>query len=205
MINKRGMTRAGAGAAMLACGTAALFALAGCSSGGSGSPSNSTPSWASALGSGVTVVPPETTAPGNGSPGAVMTGFVDALSAKKYTALCSYLLPSTQSQCRTVFGSINPSMLGGKMPSFKNIKLGYVAIDGSKALVGATGESCAPGQSSGCSTNNDPAAILNSGKSFSALWKTAVAEANSSSNSNAYTLSPAVEVGGKWYADLSLS
>jgi hypothetical protein len=205
MINNRGMTRARAGAAMLACGTAALFALAGCSSGGSSSPSSSAPSWASALGSGVTVVAPETTAPGNDSPGAVMTGFIDAINAKKYTALCSYLLPSDQSKCRTVFGSVNMSALAGQMPTDKNIKLGYVAIDGTEALIGMTGEECAPGQSPECSTNNSPAAILDSGKSFSALWKTAVAEANSSSSSNAYTLSPCVEIGGKWYADQSLS
>jgi len=201
MISKRGMMRARAGVAVLACGTAALLALAGCSS----SPSSSAPSWASALGSGVTVVAPETTAPGNDSPGAVMTGFIDALSAKKYTALCSYLLPSTQSECRTIFSSVSLSTLSGKLPFAKNFRLGYVAIDGTKALIGTTGEECVPGQSPECSTNNSPAAILDSGKSFSALWKTAVAEADSSSSSNAYALSPCLKVGGKWYADQSLS
>ncbi len=220
MINNRGMTRARAGAAMLACGTAALLALAGCSSRNSSSPvaggatgttasaatspSSSVPSWASALGPGVTVVAPETSAPGNDSPGAVMIGFIDAFNAKKYTAVCSYVLPSTQSKCRTIFGSVSPSLLAGKMPFAKNAGLGYVAIDGTKALIGTTGEYCAPGQSPECFTNNNPAAILNSGKSFSALWKTTVAETNNPNSPNVYTLSPCLEFGGKWYADLSL-
>jgi hypothetical protein len=134
-----------------------------------------------------------------------MTGFIDALNAKKYTAVCSYLLPSTQSKCRTTFGSVSPSLLATKMPFAKNAGLGYVAIDGTKALIGTTGEYCAPGQSPECFTNNSPAAILNSGKSFSALWKTTVAETNNPNSPNVYTLSPCLEVGGKWYADLSLS
>jgi hypothetical protein len=181
---------------MLACGMAAL--LAACSS-------SSAPSWASALGSGVTVVAPETAAPGNGSPGAVMIGFIDALNAKKYTTVCSYLLPKSQSECRTLFGSVSPSELAAKMPFAKNAGLGYVAIDGTEALIGTTGEYCAPGQSPECYTNSDPTAILNSGKPFSALWKTAVAETNNSNSSNVYTLSPCLEIGGKWYADLQLS
>jgi hypothetical protein len=194
MINNRKMAKAGA--AVLACGTAAL--LAGCSS-------SSAPSWASALGSNVTVVAPETPAPGNDSPGAVMTGFIDALNAKKYTTVCSYVLPSTQSKCRTLLGSVSPSLLATKMPFAKNAGLGYVAIDGTEALIGTIGEYCAPGQSPECYTNNSPAAILSSGKSFSALWKTSVAETNNPNAANVYTLSPCVEVGGKWYADLSLS
>jgi hypothetical protein len=195
MINNRGMAKAGA---MLASGTAALLALGGCSS-------NSAPSWASALGSGVTVVAPQPAAPGNGSPGAVMTGFIDALNAKNYTAVCSYVLPSTQSKCRALFSSVSPSLLATKMPFAKNSGLGYVAIDGTEALIGTTGEYCAPGQSPECYTNKSPAAILNSGKSFSALWKTAVAETSSNSTGpNVYTLFPCEEVGGKWYLDLSL-
>jgi hypothetical protein len=216
MINNQGMVRAGA--AVLA-GTAALLALAGCSSGSSSSsaaagatgttpsatasPSSSAPSWASALGSGVTVVAPETAVPGNDSPGAVMVGVTDALNTKKYTALCSYVLPGDQSKCRTELGAVSPSMLASQMPFAKNAGLGYVAIDGTEALIGTTGEYCAPGQSPECYTNSNPAAIFNSGKSFSALWKTAVAQASSTS-SNTYTLSPCVEVGGKWYANISL-
>jgi len=132
-----------------------------------------------------------------------MVGVTEALNTKKYTAVCSYLLPSAQSKCRTLFGSVSPSLLATQAPFAKNAGLGYVVIDGTEALVGATGEYCAPGQSPECYTNNNPAAILDSGKSFSALWKTTVAEINNPSGPNAYALSPCVEVGGKWYADLS--
>jgi hypothetical protein len=211
MINNRGMARAGA---ILACGTA-LLAITGCSSHSSGpsaaggatgatataatSPSTSAPSWASTLGSGVTVVAPETAAPGHDSPGAVVTGFFDALNAKKYVALCSYLIPGTQSGCRTLYGAETPGSLAKIMPFAKNVRLGYIAIDGMKALIGTTGEFCSPLESPECSTNNSPAAILNSGKSFSALWTTAAAEASNSSGPAAYMLFPCQEVGGKWY------
>jgi hypothetical protein len=134
-----------------------------------------------------------------------MTGFINTLDAKKYTTMCSYLPPSDQSKCRTLFGSVSPSLLAGKMPFAKNDGLGYVAIDGTEALIGTTGEYCAPGQTPECFTSNDPAAILNSGKSFSALWKAAIAETSNPSSANVYTLFPCLEVGGKWYVDLSLS
>jgi hypothetical protein len=193
MISNRGKVKVAAGA------LAGLLALAGCSSS-----SSSAPSWASALGSNVTVVAPETVAPGNDSPGAVMTGFIDDIDAKKYASLCSYMPPSTQSKCTSVFGLVNPSQIAAKMPFAKKPGLGYIAIDGKEALIGTTGEFCQPGESPECYDNSNAAAILDSGKSFSVLWKTAVAETNSSSGSNTYDLSPCLEVGGKWYADISL-
>jgi hypothetical protein len=219
MINNRGMARARAGAMVLACGTAALVVLTGCSSGSSSSsaaggstasaapspsPSSSAPAWAAALGPGVTVVAPGTAAPGNDSPGAVITGWVDSLtSKKKVTGMCAYVPPGSQSKCRTTFGSVNMSQITAQMPTVKNFGVGYVAIDGTKALVGETGKVC-DSATHGCYSNSDPAAIFSSGKPFSSLWKTAAAEANSSSNSNAYSLSPCVEIVGKWYADISL-
>jgi hypothetical protein len=57
---------------LVACGLAATLTTTGCSS-------SSEPSWASALGSGVTVQAPAQTAPGNGSPAAAVQGFVGAL------------------------------------------------------------------------------------------------------------------------------
>jgi hypothetical protein len=133
-----------------------------------------------------------------------MTGFVAATDTKNYVGICDYLLPSGQAKCRSLFGSVSPSVLAAKMPFAKNPGLGYVAIDGTQALVGTVGEYCSPGQTPECFTNTDPAAILSSGKPFSALWKTAVAQANSSSGSaNTYSLYPCLEVGGKWYADLT--
>ena len=215
MIN-RGMARPRAGAVVLACGTAALVALTGCSSSSSSSsvaggstasaapsPSSSAPAWAAKLGPGVTVVAPETAAPGNDSPGAVVAGFVDSLRAKKFTGLCAYMPPGSQSKCRTVFGSANADQMAAQMPTFKNFSIGYVAIHGTKALVGETGKVCDP-VAHGCYSNSDPAAIFSGGKPFSSLWSTAVAEINSSSDSNKYSLSPCIEIGGKWYADTSL-
>lgn len=215
MISRRGMARARAGTVALACGTAALVALTGCSASSSSSsvaggstasaapsPSNSAPAWAAALGPGVTVVAPASPAPGNDSPGATMAGFVNSLGAHKFTGMCSYVPPASQSKCRTLFSSVNMSQIAAQMPTFKSFGVGYVAIDGTKALVGETGKVC-DSAAHKCYSNSDPAAIFSSGKPFSSLWKTAVAETSSSSDSSAYSLSPCVEIGGKWYADAS--
>jgi hypothetical protein len=63
---------------------------------------------------------------------------------------------------------------------------------GDKALVGSTGAVCEAGS---CSTNTNPAALFDSGKSFSTLWQ---APANGS-NSSAYALIPLIRVNGTWY------
>ena len=82
-----------------------------------------------------------------------------------------------------------------QLPNFKNFGIGYVAIDGTKALIGITGTICVPHQTPKCFTNTDPAAIFKSGKPFATLWTQAVA-----APANVYSLSPAVKVNGKWYA-----
>lgn len=210
MISTTGTGRSRVAAAALACGAATLVAVTGCASGSGSSatdtsstaPASSAPSWASALGSGVTVVAPASPAPGNDSPGAVMAGFVESLHSQKFTQLCAYVPPSTQSKCKSIFSSASTGMIASQMPTFDNFKIGYVAIDGTKALVGETGKVCAKGKTE-CDSNTDPAAIFSSGKPFSALWTESVSETNSSSDSSKYSLSPCREIGGKWYADVS--
>lgn len=81
-------------------------------------------------------------------------------------------------------------------PTFKNLKAGYTAVDGDKPLVGFTGTACILQMYPSCFTNKDPAAILDSGKSFSALWS----QSHASSGENVYSLSSAIKVNGKWYA-----
>lgn len=83
------------------------------------------------------------------------------------------------------------------MPTMKSFALGYVAVHGRKALVGSTGTSCIPGQQPACVSNANPAAILDSGKSFSALWTESIAASNSTVNT--YSLAPCVKIGGRWY------
>jgi hypothetical protein len=185
------LPRTAAWPALLACGLAGLLAAAGCSS------SSTPPAWASALGSGVTVDAPAQVSAGTGSPGAAVQGVFDAISSKKYVQECSYLEPSAQAGCRSGAGALNSS----NAPSFKNSGIGYVAIDGDKALVGTTGTYCVPDETPKCFTNSDPAAIFSTKKSFSTLWT----QANQSSSANVYTLAPCIEVAGKWYLNSSSS
>lgn len=199
MVNKGSIKRAKAGAAVLACGATAVIALAGCSGSGSG---GSTPSWAAALGPGAKVTPPGSAAPGNDSPGAAMTGLVNAVTSKNAQAMCPYFTPDLQARCQAAFSSAatrNAVSSQFAAMGIKNFKLGYVVTDGKQALVGTTGTACGPKDDPACSTNNDPAAIFNSGKPFATLFNTA----SSGSSGNSYALAPFTEVGGKWYLDIS--
>lgn len=177
--------------ALLACGVAGLLAAAGCGS----SPQTSLPPWASALGAGVTVAAPAQVAPGNGSPGAAVEGLLAAVAAKRYTVECAYVEPSAQATCTSGAAQLS----SGGAPYAKNAAIGYVAIHGDEALADTTGTFCSPGQTPECYTNDDPAAIFSSRKSFGTLW----AEANNTASQNGYMLAPCVKVGGKWYLHVS--
>lgn len=179
------VVRTWVGPALLTCGLAGLLTVTGCSS-------SSQPSWASALGSNVTVSAPTQVAAGNGSPGAVVEGVFAAVTAKHYSSECAYVEPSEQSACK----GGTASMTSSTAPNFQNGAIGYIAIDGNEALVGTTGKFCSPSQTPECYTNNDPAAIFSSNKkAFSSLWT----EENKASSSNVYSLAPCIKIGGKWY------
>jgi hypothetical protein len=187
---------------------AVAIAASGCSSSGSSAASGSVtgsavaatgvasanPSWAAGLGPAVTVVAPTAATAGNGSPQAVVTGVATVEDSGKYTSVCTYYAPNIQSECKSQVSaevSASPSALASQVGTIKNLAIGYTAIRGNQALVGATGTFCASGK---CSTNTDPAALFSSGKTFTALW----AEADNQ-NASVYSLAACTKVGGKWY------
>jgi len=194
---------------LAACGVAGAFTLAGCGTGssgsiatapaghsqaaaGGGSSGAALPSWAPALGAGVTVSAPRQPGPGHDSPAAAVQGEISALAAKDFEALCAYQEPAVQAKCDSQAGQA--ASLKDQLPYTVNPGLGYVAIDGTKALVGTTGKFCVPGQSPECVTNTDPAAVFSSGKSFASMWTAAVA-----AGPTVYSPTPCAEIGGKWY------
>lgn len=138
----------------------------------------------------MTVTPPQAFSPGTDSPGAAVQGELSALASKTPTTLCDYQQPSAQAQCKAGIGQVP----AGHLPFASNTAVGWVAIQGTKALVGTTGKYCTPGQTPECFTNSDPAALFTSAKTFSQLWSDAA-----KSPANAYSLAPCVQVGGKWY------
>ena len=79
------------------------------------------------------------------------------------------------------------------MPTYKNVVVTYTAIDGNEALVNITGTVCDPSQTPSCTSNSDPAAVLDSGKPFTTLWAESVA------SSGGYTPFVMTKVNGKWY------
>jgi hypothetical protein len=186
-----------AAAGLAACGCFAVVALAGCGSGtgGGSAVAAKAPSWAAPLGSGVTVEAP-TRAPSMGSPQAVMTAYVRALDAGNFSGACGYVVPSDQASCKSVLADAGGQLA---MPSgviYNGFGLGYTVIAGTQALVGATGRLCVLTQAQTCVSNSNPAAVLDSGKSFAALWSQAL-----NAPSNAYSPVPCVRMNGTWYVD----
>lgn len=136
---------------------------------------------------------PAPASPGNGSPAEPVQGVFTALAAKQFAKVCDYYAPDVRSQCQADLTNGAPA---SQMPSATNTAIGYVAVDGTQALVGTTGTFCALDRTPRCYTNTNPAAIFSSGRPFAELWK---ATAAVSSGPNAYALAACVEVGGKWY------
>ena len=149
--------------------------------------------WAKTLSAGVVVVPPEHTVAGHSSPGAALEGFVSALDARQLKPWCSYYEPSFQATCRKNAGSF----VAADLPQFKKFALGYVAIDGDKALVGSTGTDCIANGKPKCATNENPAAIFSTGRTFKALWSETLAAYNNTAN--VYSLDPCTKITGSWY------
>src|SRR5215469_2683472 len=172
-----------------------VLGLAGCGAGGgkapaaAAGPSGSARGWQRALGAGVAVTEPGTPAPGFGSPGAAVRG----LAGSQNVAGCRYYEPSGQAECRRILARVPRADLG----TMTGFRLGYVAVDGDRALVGFTGTDCQPGQQPECVTNRDPAAIFSAARSFSALWDETLASATSPGLS--YSLTPCLKIGGLWY------
>jgi hypothetical protein len=183
--------------AVAGCGSSAPSAPGGSAGGSAGGAvaASAKPSWAAALGSGVTIFAPQSASPGNGSPEAVVAGIIAAENSGNYVAACNYDAPDLQSQCKSQLSaavSASPSALASAVGHATNFGIGYVAVQGDQALVGTTGTFCSSGS---CYTNTDPAAIFSSGKSFSAQWT----DANDNGSSGSYALAPCTEVNGKWY------
>jgi hypothetical protein len=108
--------------------------------------------------------------------------------------VCPYFPPSTQAQCRK-------DLTGAQADdgvTYKRFALGYIAIDGTKALVGSTGTFCAAAQTPQCASNDNAAAIFDTAEPFATLWAQALA-ADSLSAQNSYSLAPCVRIGSKWY------
>jgi hypothetical protein len=151
------------------------------------------PKWVTALGTGVTVTGPEQVAPGHGSPGAALTGLMASLSSKDPATFCDYIFVGPAGRCEVQSGLGSRSQL----PYGVSFKIGYVAISGTRALVGFTGEICSPRTTPKCLANTNPAAIFSTGNTFAALWTLTVSP--NFNDTSPYTLLPCVKVGGKWY------
>jgi hypothetical protein len=151
------------------------------------------PRWVATLGAGVTVTDPGQVAPGHGSPGAAVAGVLASLSSHDPAAMCGYTYADANSvgQCKAQITRASR----GRAAYVASVRIGYVAIDGTRALVGFTGKICPPGSTRECVQNADLSAIYSAGGIFTQLWAHAV----NPTSSSAYSLLPCVKVGGEWY------
>ena len=186
---------------LAACACVALLAVAGCGSGtgagtrGAAKGAGTPPSWAASAGSGVTVEAPAFT-PAKGSPQGVVTAYVQALDSGNFTGACGYVVPADQAACKAAVAENGNQLAMPPGDTYQGFTVGYTLIDGHKALAGATGQLCVQTQAQTCVCNSDPAAVLDSGKPFAALWARAL-----HAPSGAYSPIPCVEVNGTWYLD----
>ncbi len=210
---------------LAACGVIAALVVAGCgSSGTAGSGSSGTagsgsggtagsgsgassgaggtstlPSWAAALGPGVTLEGPTENAAA-GTPQAAVKAYVAALtSGANPSSACAYLIPSAQSSCES---SITKAAQQGEdiTYSYRSFGLGYTAIDGTQALVGSTySKFCVQATSRTCAPDiTDPKTVFASGVSFANLWAQ-TQQGNRASGS--FSPVPCIVLNGKWYVD----
>jgi pimeloyl-ACP methyl ester carboxylesterase len=153
----------------------------------------SPPAWAGNLGPGVTVEPPSAAVGLN-----AIYGYFNNLLPQDAPASCQYIVQNSQFACQSVLNSIAQN---GTFVSFTytSTDIGYAAIDGNEALVvlDYSGVCLEVGAQENCPPdNNDPAALLDGGQTFSTLW----AEATSGSN-NEFELIPLLQENGTWYVD----
>lgn len=143
---------------------------------------------------GLRVLPPKQTSPGHESPAAAFTGLVHDLNIERYTDACQYFEPVVQEQCHVEMTETAPY----SFRVFSPFAIGYVVVNGDKALVGWTGSLCIAGTASPvCTVNQDPAGGFD-GSSFEAIWD-AAAQNRSPYSTTSYGVDPAIRVGGSWY------
>jgi hypothetical protein len=215
---------------LIACGVITMLAVAGCGSSGSSASTSSVtpaastgtstsatasasgsaatgggalPSWAAGLGTGVTMENP-TNKPAAGTPQATVNSFMYALiSGENFSdGVCTYLIPSSQAACEST-GDQAAQQGDDIVYSDNSFDLGYTAIDGTQALVGATyTQFCVQVEAQTCMPDvTDPKAAFDSGKSFADLWTQTLHTMNSQNASTAFSPVPCVEINGKWYID----
>jgi hypothetical protein len=181
-----------------------VLAVAGCGASGSGAAAGSAPAaakaspppaWARALGPGVTIAGPPAAGPVPDTPAAAVAGYIHQLAALNPGGACLYWVPTDMTNCQSFMSAEDQQAYGLK---YKSFGIGYTAIDSDLALVVMTHthlcqpKTCTP-------DNTNPAALLDSGKSFVTLWEQAIKPGTNDSD-----LIACIQGDGVWYIDYAL-
>jgi hypothetical protein len=153
-------------------------------------------SWLSRLGEHVRIEPP-TPNPAPDTPQWVVSSYVNHLVSADGGSACGYLVAGASASCALGYDR-NVAAGYDVTYAYQSFGLGYVAVyDENKALAGTvrTGLCDHPVENNCIADNGNPAALLDSGQSFAALWRAA------HHPNGSYTLTPLVKVHGTWYID----
>jgi hypothetical protein len=166
--------------------------VAACGGGGSSSSTlvtgNSAPA---AVISSASANPASVVAPGYATPQDAVDGLLQAELADNGSALCSYLVPSSQSVC-------DQDQQSSPLPAIT----GSATVDGavksgSEALVAVIGSVCS--DDGGCNSNSDPSVGMPNGQeTFAQAYSQAL------NNSGGFSAVPCVEENGRWYVNTTL-
>lgn len=142
----------------------------------------------------MTVTDSRTAKAGDGSPAGVFLSLLKDVQAGNASRMCGLYEPSLQSECKSGTPSMSAAEFKSTMPTSKDRVPSYTAVDGDEALIGATGTVC---QAGSCFTNANPAAVFDTGLSFSTLWQTPTG--GSYPDQIGYALARLIRVNGTWY------
>jgi hypothetical protein len=184
------------GVAITGCGPTASAGQALATASAPVSVSGPPSSWTPWLGKHVLIEAPAVK-PLPDTPQWVVIAYVKHLVSADGGSACAYLVPKASDYCdRGYFANV---WQGDNVTySYTSFRLGYTAVyNGNKALAGTvrTGLCDQPMHANCLPDNTDPAALLNSGQSFAALWQDA------QHPGPGYELTPLVKQNGTWYID----
>jgi hypothetical protein len=177
---------------LLAAACAGACMVAACGGGGSSSSASATGNSApAAVTSSASSSPTPVVAPGYDTPQDAVDGLLQAELADNGSALCSYLVPSSQSVC-------DQDQQSSPLPAFTGSAAVAGAVkSGSEALVAVTGTICSG--DGGCNSNSDPSVGMPNGQeSFTQAYSQAL------NNSGGFSAVPCIEENGKWYVNTTL-
>lgn len=149
--------------------------------------------WLFALGYGISASAPLSVRPGTDTPADAAAGFYDAFYDHRFATACRYVAPARQASCPVLL-----SESSGSADTLYSPAIGFAVTKGDQALVTMTGVLCRTATS--CVGQHNPHWIFGMSYPFDTLWS-----ATARYGGNPLTVTPFIQVAGRWYLNLTPS